>query len=374
MGNLMIEKNKSFSEPVIIEHDTIRYSFKDLPDEKYYNWEKMASPVGNTEDFTAWGYPYILHIEPTSLCNLRCPLCACGQKKLNRPYRHMTLDEYRPIIDDVSQYLMLAVLWDWGEPLMNPAFPSMVRYASERDIKTVTSTNAHYLNDDKYLAEVLTSGLTTMIVAIDSLKQTDYAAYRQKGSIDKAISGLEKAVKMKKELGSDTTIVLRMMIMKSNENELDEMKNFARATKVDIFSVKTVNPTCGLTSSGDEFLPENPKYRRYKYKQGTNEPIRIVDNKCWNIWHMSDIFSNGDVVACGNDFEAKNKLGNVFKTPFSKIWKSRAYSELRKRVYLNKDEFIRCRECAQSFQNSDAGWFPEFLDLAAERARKENST
>jgi len=25
-----------------------------------------------------WGYPFLLEVEPSSLCNLRCPLCAVG--------------------------------------------------------------------------------------------------------------------------------------------------------------------------------------------------------------------------------------------------------------------------------------------------------
>ena len=245
---------------------------------------------------------------------------------------------------------------------MNPEFPAMVRYASERDIRTVTSTNGHFLNNEDYLAEVLSSGLTTMIVAIDSLKQIGYDAYRHKGSVDKAISGLEKAVKMKKKLGSDTTIVLRMMIMKQNEDELEAMRDFAKAMKVDIFAVKTVYPTQGLISAGEEFLPDNPKYRRYIYKKGTNEPVKAV-GECLYVWHSSNIFTNGNVASCCRDYDAEYNLGNVFKTPFSKIWHGRAYREFRKRVYLNKSSFEKCRNCSINFQLSESGWFPETLDL-----------
>ena len=70
----------------------------------------------------------------------------------------MTLDEFHRIVDDAQEYLMLLILWDWGEPFLNPELPEMITYAAERDIRTVTSTNAQFLGDESYLTRILGLG------------------------------------------------------------------------------------------------------------------------------------------------------------------------------------------------------------------------
>jgi len=51
------------------------------------------------------------------------------------------------------------------------------------------------------------------------------------------------------------------------------------------------------------------------------------------------------------------KVGNLKDSPFSEIWMSPAYRELRKKVYHGKNHIAICRDCVCSFQESDTGWF-----------------
>ena len=65
-------------------------------------------------------------------------------------------------------------------------------------------------------------------LAIDSLEDEKYKIYRQGGKLGLATRGLKNLVRMKKELGSETQINLRMIVMKQNEHEVDRMRDFAR--------------------------------------------------------------------------------------------------------------------------------------------------
>ena len=318
----------------------------------------MNRPELNTTDFTAKGFPFMLQIEPTNTCNLSCPLCPVGRNELNRKPRHMKLEEFKAIIDNMEEYLLFLVLWNWGEPFMNPELPEMIKYASERGIKTVTSTNAHFLQNEKYVEEILSSGLSNLIVAIDSLNEENYMVYRKKGDLNKAIFGIKNVIRLKRKMNSDTKINLRMVIMKHNEHELSKMREFARKLEVDVFTVKTVNPSCGLSSLDQEIIPSNPKYRRYQYKEGTFERIRI-NTHCARIWHMSNIFSNGDVVPCCYDYNSELKVGNIHEKPFSQIWNSPTYRNLRKKIYYRMDSISKCKECTINFKLSNKGWFVE---------------
>jgi len=355
------ERYMKYSKAVEIFHDTIAYKWKDVPDEKFINWAKMAEPKMDALEFRAGGFPYMLQIEPTSICNLSCALCpaAAGKTELNRPRRHMTLEEFRAIVDDMERYLLFLVMWTWGEPLTNPHLPQMLRYASDKNIKTVTSTNAHFLSDQNFVGDILQSGLSTLIVAIDSLDEKNYNVYRKKGDLQKCLSGLENLMDLKRKLRSKTLINLRMVIMKQNAHEIDAVRELGKRLKVDVFSVKTVNPSCGRLSSADhEIIPENPRLRRYEYRDGSFERLR-TNQACARIWHMSNILSNGDVVPCCFDYAAELKIGNVFERSFSEIWNSPDYRELRRRIYLEKESIHKCWECDINFKLSENGWFIE---------------
>ncbi|MFQ5835424.1 MAG: SPASM domain-containing protein, partial [bacterium] len=231
-----------------------------------------------------------------------------------------------------------------------PEFPAMVRYASERDIKTVATTNSQLLHDEAYEEEILKSGLTTLVVAIDSLYE------------DNALFRLRKLVALKRQLDSKTLINMRMVITKHNEHELKKMRKIAKELGVNMFTVKAISPIYNSNCTDQEIVPDNPEYRRYVYRKGTYERIRI-DERCRRIWETITILSNGDVVPCCYDYNSEMKVGNIREQPLSEIWASPAYRELRKRIYYQKDSIPKCRECYGSFKKTRSGWIVESIDF-----------
>lgn len=343
---------------VTIFSNGMKYTFKDVPEKKFQNYFSTFFQNYDTVDFKPKGFPFKLQIEPTNICNLHCPLCPVGCGKLGRKSEHMTFDKFRSIINDMEQYLLFLILWNWGEPFMNPELPQMIRYAHERGIKTVTSTNAHFISDEDYASQILESGLTTLIVAIDSLEDKKYGIYRQGGKLETATLGLKNLTRMKKEIGSETQINLRMIVMRQNEHEVDRMRDFAREAGADIFTAKTLNPSCGLDSQDAESVPLNPKYRRYEYREGTFERIRI-DNSCTRVFSMANIFAGGEVVPCGYDFKGELKVGSILERPFSEIWMSREFAETRRRIWLEPQTIPKCEACIINYKFGKNGEFPE---------------
>lgn len=343
-------------------HDGIQYTCDKVSGEKYQNWALITNEALNTTDYTSRGVPFLLQIEPTSLCNLSCTLCPTGRRELNRPYRHMRLNEFRSIIDDMERYLLFLVLWHWGEPLMNPELPSMIRYASERGIETVTSTNAHFLNDEAYTEELLKSGLTNLIVAVDSVSADNYEAYRKSGDLNCVLDGLSRAVSIKKRINSRTLINVRMVIMRQNEHEIEEIENMARVSGADVFTVKSLNPTQGMVAQDEELLPTNLRYRRYEYIPNTYERVR-TDAICRSVWTEAHVFSNGDVVPCCNDYDSEMKIGNAFETPFTHLWNGPTFRQLRKRIYHDMQAIPKCSYCGVNFKLSERGWTIMARDL-----------
>lgn len=341
--------------------DTVQYYWKNIPDKKYKNWVAVYSQKLKAPYYIKNSFPYMLQIEPTNMCNLNCPLCPVGRNELGRKPHHMSFEEFKSIVDDMKDYLLFLVLWEWGEPFLNPELPDMIEYATERGIKTVTSTNAHFLLDDDYVSRILKSGLSTLIVAIDSLKQDKYKKYRIGGNLDKAFLGLKNVLRLKKELKVKTLINFRMVINKYNENELRNMRKIAKHLRVDRFTVKSINPSCGLSGLVEDYIPKNPQYRRFKYEKNSDKPIQ-VNRPCDVLWYMCNIHSNGNVVPCSYDYSGKLIFGNVHEKPLSEIWNSKAAQELRKQLFFEKETIPMCKECTINFKLSNSGWFPEYYD------------
>jgi radical SAM protein with 4Fe4S-binding SPASM domain len=180
--------------------------------------------------------------------------------------------------------------------------------------------------------------------------------------LSKALSGLERVVEIKKRLESETVINFRTVVMKQNEHELQNLERLAREVGADRFTIKSLNPSCGSTDMDTELLPKNLKYRRFKYKPGTFERIRI-DKPCPRPWMMANIMSNGDVVPCTYDYDSSMKLGNIREQPLTEIWNGATYVEFRKKLSNDRQSFEKCRNCWINFKLSKSGWFPKSIDL-----------
>ncbi len=199
-------------------------------------------------------------------------------------------------------------------------------------------------------------------MAVDSVSADNYAIYRKSGDLDCVLGGLRKAISIKKRTGSKTLINVRMVIMKQNEHEISAIECMARDAGADVFTIKSLNPSHGVIAKDEELLPTDPQYRRYEYIPGTFERVR-ADAICRRVWTMSNILSNGDVVPCTYDYDSEMKVGNVFETPFTQIWNSSAYSELRKRIYHDMQAIPKCSRCGVNFMLTEYRWFVKASDL-----------
>ena len=369
LGSLLVDirqRHQPLAEPVVVTHDSVTYRWQRVPDRKHDNWVRMRTPAIRDDAGPPPGMPWLLQIEPTNACNLACDLCPVSDQRLGRPTRHLGLDEFRALLDDMEDYLLLLVLWDWGEPLLNPQFAAMVADATRRDIRTVTSSNAHHLNHGDTASALMDAGLSTLIVAIDSPDPEAYRAFRRGGQLELALRGLERAVEAKRQRGAQTLINMRTVVTRSNEVDLDRLRRMALDAGADLFTVKTLNPSCGPDDRDDDLVPQDPALRRYAYQEGSW--TRIRDNTpCTRPWHMANILSNGSVIPCCYDYDASMSVGNIREQAFSDLWRGHAFQQLRQTIRDQQQSLEKCRHCGVNFRLG-AGWM---IDAAASSLHTE---
>jgi MoaA/NifB/PqqE/SkfB family radical SAM enzyme len=145
-------------------------------------------------------------------------------------------DFFRQTIDDIHRQLLYLIFYFQGEPYLNPDFLDMVKYASSKKLYTATSTNAHYLTDDK-AKETIESGLDRLIISIDGTTQDVYGQYRVGGKLEKVIEGAKKIVKWKKELKSSKPFVVFQFLVVPNEHQIEAVKKLALKLALTMFGI-----------------------------------------------------------------------------------------------------------------------------------------
>lgn len=297
----------------------------------------------------ALGYPFMMMVEPTNICNLRCPLCITGSSQMTREDGVMGLENFKKLMDEAGRYLVHLTLWSQGEPFVNRHFTEMVQIAKSKGIKTMTSTNGHFLTDKA--EEIVRSGLDVLIVAMDGASQETYEKYRINGKFDKVYNGMKAITEAKKKLNSKTPeIELQFIVMKHNEHETDLIRNLATECGAQVISFKTVQVY--TQEQAEEFLPTTEKYRRYELDgNGRIKTKQKEVNFCRWVLLCPVINWDGTVSPCCFDKNADYSLGNVFSDGgLKKIWKSPEYGAFRKQIFTERKKIPICSNCSEGLE------------------------
>ena len=98
-------------------------------------------------------------IEQTNVCNLDCPVCETGAGILGRTKGHMSLEQFRTIIDKVGAHTNTLMFYFMGEPFLNKHAYDMIRYAKQAGIPFIeTCTNGDFVDPVKIVASGLDRG------------------------------------------------------------------------------------------------------------------------------------------------------------------------------------------------------------------------
>jgi radical SAM protein with 4Fe4S-binding SPASM domain len=298
-----------------------------------------------TKKNVVWGVPPILTIEPTNICNLRCPLCVTGNGSMARKNGRMDFSTYQRLIDELADCAIYVVLFHQGEPYLNRQFNKFVAYAKAAGLYVTTSSNAHYF-DEKTAETTVASGLDTIIISVDGATQKTYSHYRVGGSLEKVLAGTRHLVAAKKRLKSKTPyIYLQFIVMKHNEHELAAMERLAIELGVDRFLKKTVQVE--TVEEAQEWLPSEERFRRYDL---THENFTVKGGgkgACPRPWLTTLVNWDGSVVPCCFDKNGRHLTGDIRTRSFTSIWESTKYSDFRRTLLNDRQSIDMCKNCNQ---------------------------
>ena len=333
-------------------NDSVNFMSKLTP-QRFWNATKVYASYQIskiTKKPIQWGFPISISFEPTTSCNLRCPECPSGLREFTRPTGMLQKDFFKETIDDIYKDLLYLIFYFQGEPYLNPNFLEMVAYAHQKGIYTATSTNAHYLTDQK-AKETVESGLDRLIISIDGTSQDVYEQYRIGGNLEKVIEGAKNIVKWKKQLNSKTPFIFfQFLVVKPNEHQIEEVKKLGKEIGVDEVRFKTAQ-VYDFENDPNELIPLNNKYSRYKKDSSGKMKVKSgLSNHCWKLWHANVITWDGLVVPCCFDKDATHQLGNLKTQSFKETWNNPNYQQFRKELMTSRKNIDICANCSEGLK------------------------
>jgi len=290
-------------------------------------------------------------VEPSSLCNLNCPLCPAGTKELKRTEAFLSIDSFRDVLEEVGHQIKLLLLWNQGEPFLHKGLLEMIHLAKDREIYVKTSTNGHFINTEDQASKIIDSRLDEIIISIDGADSETYRKYRLGGDFERVTRGVQLLASQKRERKSLTPIIdLQMLLTKDTEGQMEEMKGFTRNLGANILSLKTLQVT--NLKEAEEFLPEDASKWRYE-EIGDKLKTKSKNHKgCRRLYYSVVINSDGKVSPCCFDKFGKYSVGDLDQNGnLPGIWRGGKFKSFRTALLDNSHAFDICRNCSEGLEN-----------------------
>jgi MoaA/NifB/PqqE/SkfB family radical SAM enzyme len=267
--------------------------------------------------------PTVALLDASSHCTMHCVTCRhapddlidiTGQSEQSPGLGSMDFDRYCDIIDDLQHELLLATLYATGEPLLNRHIVDMVRYASDRGVATMLSSNGMLL--DAVLAEnLLNAGLDYMKVAVSGYTQSVYGVYHRGGDVDRVLANIAAFELARRRLGLRCLVVVDYVLFEHNRHEEAAVRRFCREHGIR-FSLRygRVFPGTGV---------ESPAESRGHYR-----PRATACDWLWNI--MTVCADGRSVPCCQFATAAEPFVAGEAGESVSAVWNGEVYQELRR--------------------------------------------
>lgn len=302
-------------------------------------------------------FPSFLQIEPTIRCNLRCRMCDLSI--WGRTCADMSFENFKKILNQFSVVRNLNIQ-GMGEPLLNKDLFKMIAYAKSKHIPNVSIiTNGMLLNEANSRA-LLNSGIDRITISLDAATPVLYESIRRGAKFSVVTKNIKHFSAINRKNGSKIAVNIGMTCNADNIHEVQKMVKLVSAMGVSNLNIGGTHmwgKDHWKSAMKGKLLENNAQKTKDYIRQAENEALKRHINltftflsfkkksiKCTWPWLGSYITADGYVTPCcihGFD-PRKLNFGNVFQTPFKKIWNSASYMQFRKKFSSGTPDFCKC--------------------------------
>lgn len=170
------------------------------------------------------GDSYIYVVEVVGTCNLRCPTCPVGNSGA-RALGFMEMELFDRIIAKIRRESPSPSpqvnLFNWGEPLLHPRLPEMIRKLKALGMRPFLSSN---LNIKRGLYEAIAADPEDLKISISGFSPETYSRTHARGKLDLVKANMRAVREAIDASGAKTRVWVGHHIYKSNQHEAPALK------------------------------------------------------------------------------------------------------------------------------------------------------
>lgn len=299
--------------------------------------------------------PLIFWIEPTNVCNLKCPMCPGTYSPASQKKGFMDIALYKKIIDEISLFSVEYKLLQGGEPLLHPRIAEMVAYGRNKGMYVELDSNGTTLTAE-LSHQLIQADLNYISFSFDGYDKQTYESIRVNARFEQTIDNIKTFLKIRQGYKKQFPFVRIKSIIQSDSRFTDEKRNAFLALfeglPVDEFDVQhPFSWNNKDVASSSIFAVKQPSRVTTEYAQ------KHRFHPCPRLWSTLSILWDGTVVPCCADFYGAVVLGNVNEKSITEIWNDVPMLQLRaKNICRQVADIPLCCNC-------DIFFWPSFLNL-----------
>ena len=310
----------------------------------------------------------------TRSCNLTCIHCYAKAVRRSKE-QELDTDQACRVLDDLAAFGAPVVLFSGGEPLTRRDLPRLARYAVEKGMRAVISTNGTLITRDA-ARELKDVGLSYVGVSLDGLEKVHDRFRGEKGAFKAAMKGIALCLEQGLKVG------LRFTINRMNQDEVGGL--------FDLLEREGIPRICFYhlvyAGRGSELIREDLDHAETRrvvdliidrtkdlHDRGKPTEVLTVDNhadgpyvylrmvkegnpraeEVMKLLQMNEGNSSGRGIGCiswdgavhADQFWRHLSFGNVLQRPFSALWTDLSHPVMAKLKDKKLHVRGRCASC-----------------------------
>jgi Fe-coproporphyrin III synthase len=310
----------------------------------------------------------------TRQCNLKCRHCY-AQAKGQKTSGELTTREGKALIDDLSAFGAPVILFSGGEPVLRPDLPELARYAVDKGLRAVISTNGTLISRE--LAETFKQiGLSYVGISLDGMEGINDSFRGVTGAFEQALTGIRNC----REAG--IKVGLRFTINRLNADQIPAIFELLKKENIPrVCFYHLVYAGRGSQLIQEDLTPAQTRgavdliidHTKALFDEGYEKEVLTVDNhadgpylylrllregsvrapEVLKLLKMNEGNSSGRGIGCvswdgevyADQFWRHYSFGNIRRRPFGQIWEDTS-EPLMERL-KDKKRYVtgRCARC-----------------------------
>lgn len=162
--------------------------------------------------------PFDFLVDVAGVCNLHCISCPWGNYPKKLPTGFMTVKTYAKVLDKIlreAPFLGSIAFWSWGEPLLNPELPEIIRMTNDRKVLCAISSNLSMKKDFK---DVICAKPEWFKVSVSGFEDS-YEITHTGGNWNTFLNNLYQLKELREKFNPGMQVEVNYHIYKHNQDE-----------------------------------------------------------------------------------------------------------------------------------------------------------